>query len=372
MKGFLKKLVSRKAKLVYVNSFAVYRFAVSGIIVAAWYSGEWNWAVGLLLSGVLSDYIDGFLARLWKVTTKFGFWFDMLSDRFLLMSPFIAETLRGRLPWYILPGLVVLIIVTDILAISSKNVRAPQAIYWFSLFATVYVLLTTETSFIYTLPWLVLWGLMSMIPACEPAKRKEGAQAVEEILGVIPEKYRNQIPNMMSWFRIIIALPCYLLVMGDHWITANIVVTLAWISDMYDGEVARYLGIANPKNPIDVVGDGVFVAPLVFALARKGLISWGLVALVVVLWLAAMIIPEYTKGIIKQIFIRILPLMYIISATYISYTFLNQVVPTVYSLIIIVMAGAIATILKRERLYQLIWQGKRAQYIDLPGNKRTN
>lgn len=190
MKGFIKALKSRVAKLVYVNSFAAYRFAISGVVVTSWYYGEWNWATGILLSGVLSDYIDGLLARTWHVETRFGFWFDMLSDRCLLMSPFLAEVLRGTFPWYVLPILVICIIVTDIMAIGSKGIKAPQVVYWFSLYGAVYLLLMRETSFDYTLLPLVLLALFSLIPAHEPAKRAEGAKAAREIMAIFKKLTR--------------------------------------------------------------------------------------------------------------------------------------------------------------------------------------
>lgn len=376
MKGYIKKLVriltSHWAKLVYVNLFAVYRFAISGVVVASWYYGEWNWATGVLLSGVLSDYIDGLLARTWHVETKFGFWFDMLSDRCLLMSPFLAEILRGTFPRYVLPILVICIVMTDIMAIGSKGIKAPQVVYWLSLYVAVYLLLLRETSFDDTLLPLVLFALFSLIPACEPAKRAEGEQALREIVSLLPEKYRNQIPNAISVLRIFLALPCYFLVMGDYWIAANVVTTLAWLSDMYDGEAARWLGIVNPKNPLDAIADGVFVVPLVYALNQKGLLPTPLIIIAVVLWITSGILPEYTKGIIKQVFTRVLPLTYLVSATYVSYVLLIQLFSVGYSLFIMAAAVIIAATLKRERLYRLIWQGKRAKYIDLPGNKRND
>jgi len=39
------------------------------------------WAVGLLLASALSDILDGYLARRWKVESAFGRLFDPLADK---------------------------------------------------------------------------------------------------------------------------------------------------------------------------------------------------------------------------------------------------------------------------------------------------
>jgi cardiolipin synthase (CMP-forming) len=84
-----------------------------------------SWPAGILF-GVAgaTDQIDGFLARRWRVESRFGKIADPLADRLLIDAAVILLVAYGRLPW---AGLVV-IIARDLLLLGGWRVLAPRGV----------------------------------------------------------------------------------------------------------------------------------------------------------------------------------------------------------------------------------------------------
>jgi cardiolipin synthase len=57
----------------------------------------------------LSDGLDGFIARHWRVTSRFGAWLDPAADKLLMLLCFLALLQVGVAPWW----LVALVLVRD-------------------------------------------------------------------------------------------------------------------------------------------------------------------------------------------------------------------------------------------------------------------
>src|SRR5207244_5960357 len=84
-----------------------------------------SWPAGILF-GVAgaTDQIDGFLARRWRVESRFGKIADPLADRLLIDAAVILLVAYGRLPW---AGLVV-IGARDLLLRAGWRVPAPRGL----------------------------------------------------------------------------------------------------------------------------------------------------------------------------------------------------------------------------------------------------
>ena len=84
-----------------------------------------SWPAGILF-GVAgaTDQIDGFLARRWRVESRFGKIADPLADRLMIDAAVILLVAYGRLPW---AGLVV-IGARDLLLLAGWRVLAPRGI----------------------------------------------------------------------------------------------------------------------------------------------------------------------------------------------------------------------------------------------------
>jgi len=84
-----------------------------------------SWPAGILF-GVAgaTDQVDGFLARLWHVESRFGKIADPLADRLMIDAAVILLVAYGRLPW---AGLAV-IAARDLLLLVGWRVLAPRGV----------------------------------------------------------------------------------------------------------------------------------------------------------------------------------------------------------------------------------------------------
>jgi CDP-diacylglycerol--glycerol-3-phosphate 3-phosphatidyltransferase len=62
--------------------------------------GEGSYALaGLFAAAALTDQVDGYLARRWRVESEFGKLADPLADRLMIDAAVLLLCLDGRLPW---------------------------------------------------------------------------------------------------------------------------------------------------------------------------------------------------------------------------------------------------------------------------------
>ena len=66
-------------------------------------------ALALFVSAAITDYFDGYLARLWKQESKFGAMLDPIADKAMVVIAIMVITgYSGMNPWLILPATVIL------------------------------------------------------------------------------------------------------------------------------------------------------------------------------------------------------------------------------------------------------------------------
>ena len=84
------------------NALTILRLALIPVFVAVYLAaGDGSsWAAGwiFLVAGV-TDQVDGFLARRWRVESRFGKLADPLADRLMIDAAVILLWLEGKLPW---------------------------------------------------------------------------------------------------------------------------------------------------------------------------------------------------------------------------------------------------------------------------------
>ena len=69
---------------------------------------DW-FALTLFVSAAITDYFDGYLARLWKQESKFGTMLDPIADKAMVVIALLILTgYSGMNPWLILPASVIL------------------------------------------------------------------------------------------------------------------------------------------------------------------------------------------------------------------------------------------------------------------------
>ena len=69
-----------------------------------------------MLSGLTTDFLDGYLARKWLVCSGFGAVLDAQLDRLLLLSAIIGMGLHGDIPAWVAGTFVVGFYLADIIA----------------------------------------------------------------------------------------------------------------------------------------------------------------------------------------------------------------------------------------------------------------
>ncbi|MBM3468764.1 MAG: CDP-diacylglycerol--glycerol-3-phosphate 3-phosphatidyltransferase [Alphaproteobacteria bacterium] len=94
------------------NLLTLSRIALIPIIVAAFYTenslGRWI-ATLAFICGCLTDFLDGYVARLWSQTSKFGQFLDPVADKLLVASTLLMLVGFGRIqPLSFFPAIVIL------------------------------------------------------------------------------------------------------------------------------------------------------------------------------------------------------------------------------------------------------------------------
>ena len=84
------------------NTLTVLRLALIPvfIVLVLQADGERSWAAALVFAlAAITDQVDGWLARRWRVESPFGKYADPLADRLMIDAAVILLWLDDRLPW---------------------------------------------------------------------------------------------------------------------------------------------------------------------------------------------------------------------------------------------------------------------------------
>jgi CDP-diacylglycerol--glycerol-3-phosphate 3-phosphatidyltransferase len=109
------------------NALTVARLALIPVFVVlmvrAGHKPSWPAGVAFGIAGI-TDQVDGFLARRWRVESRFGKLADPLADRLMIDAAVILLFAYDRLPW---AGLVV-ILGRDLVLLAGSGLLAPQGV----------------------------------------------------------------------------------------------------------------------------------------------------------------------------------------------------------------------------------------------------
>lgn len=96
------------AKYVLVNVVTCLRFPLAAVTAWAMWRHEYTLAAASLATGLVSDWVDGALARALKAETKFGAeWLEPAADITLMVGAVIGLALIGLIPWWMLATLAI-------------------------------------------------------------------------------------------------------------------------------------------------------------------------------------------------------------------------------------------------------------------------
>jgi CDP-diacylglycerol--glycerol-3-phosphate 3-phosphatidyltransferase len=147
------------------NALTVARFLLVPVFVVllAGAEGGHSWpAAAVFAAAAVSDQVDGWLARRWRVQSRFGKYADPLADRLMIDAAVIVLFLAGRLPW---PALLLVVARDAVLVVGAKlveprgyelSVNALGKLATWVLYAAIaFILATGEGS---TWPLAIFWS----------------------------------------------------------------------------------------------------------------------------------------------------------------------------------------------------------------------
>lgn len=95
------------------NLITVLRLLLVPAVVLAMLQARWEWAFAAFVVAGVSDGVDGFIARRFKLVSRLGAYLDPLADKALLVSVFVMLGIIGELPLW----LVILAVSRDVLIV---------------------------------------------------------------------------------------------------------------------------------------------------------------------------------------------------------------------------------------------------------------
>lgn len=101
------------------NALTIVRLVLIPVFVALVIQaeGEASWAAGAVFGAAgITDQVDGWLARRWRVESEFGRFADPLADRLMIDAAVILLFVYDRLPW---PALVLIVARDGILLLGT-------------------------------------------------------------------------------------------------------------------------------------------------------------------------------------------------------------------------------------------------------------
>jgi len=107
------------------NALTVLRLALIPIFVVVLLGADngTSWAAGIIFAAAgVTDQVDGWLARRWRVESQFGKLADPLADRLMIDAAVIILWLDDKLPWY---GAAI-IVLRDVILVGGYKLLVPH------------------------------------------------------------------------------------------------------------------------------------------------------------------------------------------------------------------------------------------------------
>ncbi|MDX6398015.1 MAG: hypothetical protein QOJ43_1423 [Gaiellaceae bacterium] len=109
------------------NALTILRLALIPLFVGVFIRADdgSSWAAGwIFLVAGLTDQLDGYLARRWRVESRFGQLADPLADRLMLDAAAILLWLDDKLPWYA----TLLVVLRDVILVGGYRLLMPRGV----------------------------------------------------------------------------------------------------------------------------------------------------------------------------------------------------------------------------------------------------
>lgn len=148
------------------SGFTAIRIVLIPFFLLAFFHGFKFWTISIFIFAVATDAIDGYLARKWDSSSTLGACFDVTADFILILAIFLAFTLEGVYPFWVL-FIIVFMFLQFIVTSKTKILNYdPLGKYYGSfLFTVIFITLIFPNNFIYLilLSLIVIFTIISII-----------------------------------------------------------------------------------------------------------------------------------------------------------------------------------------------------------------
>ncbi|MBD3163631.1 CDP-diacylglycerol--glycerol-3-phosphate 3-phosphatidyltransferase [Candidatus Woesearchaeota archaeon] len=267
-----------RAVLNLANSLTIARMLLAPVFSALIFMEMYISAFIVILIATLTDFLDGHIARIWKMQTRLGKMLDPLADKVIISFAIITLLVKLDFPlWAGIP-----IILRDIILFSGglvylsknrKKVLKPNLLGKITTFfqMSAIVVYVVNINDIIKNGLLVLTLAFTFISAY-----------VYFIKGYrlffTKKKKRVNLPNKITIFRIL-AIPVFIAFLLSSFEYKNIVATVLFIiialSDALDGYIARKrYQVTSFGKLVDPLADKLLVSSALIFLIGKGIQPW--------------------------------------------------------------------------------------------------
>lgn len=103
------------------NQLTLGRFVLALVLFALIAYEQWAWCLGIFILAAITDWLDGYLARIHKSSSTLGRNLDPLVDKVLMGGTFIFLLPLGTAEGWLLPWMVTVVIARELIITSLRT-----------------------------------------------------------------------------------------------------------------------------------------------------------------------------------------------------------------------------------------------------------
>jgi cardiolipin synthase len=157
------------------NAITIIRILLIPLFLYKIIQGEMIFATAVYLTAAITDGLDGFIARVWKLQTKLGTFLDPMADKLLITTSFITLSVLKIIPLWlalavisrdfiIVGGSLLVYLMKDELTIHPQPIGKVTTFFQFSYILMVLIQSAYDITFFSNLyvPMIMLTGFLTI------------------------------------------------------------------------------------------------------------------------------------------------------------------------------------------------------------------